>query len=108
MVKNVPNRSIKQSPEDSAMKDGLFKEYNTKAPSSKSIHTLFSLKHRTAIISGGDRGIGLNVAEALAEAGANVVIWFNSNQKAHDRAAEIEKEYGVKCTCQSGILLCYS
>ena len=97
MVKNALKTSSKQSPEDSSMKDGLFKEGNTQAPSSKSIHTLFSLKNRTAIISGGDRGIGLNVAEALAEAGANVAIWYNSNQKAHDRAAEIEKTYGVKC-----------
>lgn len=58
---------------------------------------MFSLTHRTALISGGDRGIGLNVAEALAEAGANVAIWYNSNEKAHDRAADIAKTYGVKC-----------
>lgn len=80
------------------MKNGLFKEFNTEAPTSTSVQTLFSLKHKTAIISGGDRGIGLNVAQALAEAGANVAIWFNSNQKAHDRAAEIAEKYGVKCT----------
>jgi sorbose reductase len=97
MVKNPPQPISKQSPEDGSMKDGLFKEGNTQAPASKSIHTLFSLKHRTAIISGGDRGIGLNVAEALAEAGADVAIWYNSNEKAHDRAADIEKTYGVKC-----------
>lgn len=79
------------------MKNGLFKEYNTEAPSSTSLHTLFKLENKTAIISGGDRGIGLNVAQGLAEAGANVAIWFNSNQKAHDRAADIAKTYGVKC-----------
>lgn len=97
MVKNAPVFEAKQSPEDSSMKNGLFKEYNTQAPSSTSVHTLFSLKHKTAIISGGDRGIGLNVAQALAEAGANVAIWFNSNPKAHERAAEIAETYGVKC-----------
>lgn len=104
MVRGAPKplqqapQKEKQSPEDSSMtKDGIFKEYNTTAPKSKSVHTLFSLKGRVAIISGGDRGIGLNVAEALAEAGADVAIWFNSNMKAHDRAKDIEKRYGVKC-----------
>lgn len=32
-----------------------------------------------------------------AEAGANVAIWYNSNKKALDEAANIEKTYGVKC-----------
>jgi len=58
---------------------------------------LFSLKGKTAIISGAGQGIGLAVARGYAEAGANVAIWFNSNKKAYDRAAEIEKEFGVKC-----------
>lgn len=108
MVRGAPrplqsaSQKEKQSPEDSSMtKDGTFKEYNTVAPKSKSVHALFSLRGRVAIISGGDRGIGLNVAEALAEAGADVAIWFNSNMKAHDRAKDIEKEYGVKCTSKS-------
>jgi len=35
---------------------------------------LYSLKGRTAIVSGAGVGIGLAVAEALAEAGANIVI----------------------------------
>lgn len=34
----------------------------------------FSLKNRTAFITGGGRGIGLATAEALAEAGARVII----------------------------------
>ena len=46
-------------------------------------------------------GIGLAIAHAFAEAGANVAIWYNSNKKAIEKAAEIEKEFGVKCT--SGI-----
>lgn len=37
------------------------------------------------------------VAQALAEAGANVAIWYNSNKKAIEEAANIEKTYGVKC-----------
>lgn len=58
---------------------------------------LFSLKGRTAIISGAGAGIGLAVADCFAEAGANVAIWYNSNKEAITRAAEISQKYGVKC-----------
>ena len=57
---------------------------------------LFSLKGRTAIVSGAGAGIGLAVADALAEAGANVVIWYNSNKRAVERAEAIGKKWGVK------------
>jgi sorbose reductase len=87
----------KESPEDASMKNGLFREYNTTAPSETSVHQLFSLKHKTAIVSGAGAGIGLQVARALAEAGANVAIWYHSNKDALDQAADIEKSYGVKC-----------
>ncbi|RDA92360.1 hypothetical protein CP533_4399 [Ophiocordyceps camponoti-saundersi (nom. inval.)] len=58
---------------------------------------LFSLKGRTAIVSGAGAGIGLGVAQALAEAGANVAIWYNSNKQAVAEAGKIEKEFGIKC-----------
>lgn len=60
---------------------------------------LFSLKGRTAIVTGAGAGIGLAVAQGYAEAGANVAIWYNSNQKTVERAAEIETKYGVQCRC---------
>lgn len=82
---------------DDAIVGGNFKHYNTEAPESKHVLPLFSLKGKTAIISGAGQGIGLAVARGYAEAGANVAIWFNSNKKAFDRAEEIEKEFGVKC-----------
>lgn len=87
----------KESPEDSSMKNGLFREQNTKPPKEERVLPLFSLTHKTAIISGSDRGIGLAVAKGFAEAGADVAIWYHSNKEAHQRAAEIEEEYGVKC-----------
>jgi len=86
-----------QAPEDASMKNGVFREYNTVAPKQTEVMPLFSLKHRTAIVSGAGAGIGLQVAQALAEAGANVAIWYHGNKKALDRAADIEKKYGVKC-----------
>nr|POE87522.1 l-xylulose reductase [Quercus suber] len=112
MVRNVPaalvgeqqnapklesHQAKKQAPEDASMKDGLFREYNTEAPKEKSVLSLLSLKHRTAIVSGAGQGIGLQVARALAEAGANVAIWYHGNKSALERAGEIADEFGVKC-----------
>jgi sorbose reductase len=68
-------------------------------PKAERVLPLFSLKGKTAIVTGAGAGIGLAVAQALAEAGANVAIWYNTNKSAVDRAAEIEKDYGVKCKC---------
>ncbi|KAF2455679.1 hypothetical protein BDY21DRAFT_350031 [Lineolata rhizophorae] len=82
---------------DTAMNNGVFSLDNTKAPSESKVLPLFSLKGKTAIVSGAGAGIGLCVAQGFAEAGANVAIWYNSNKKALDRAAEIEQTYGVKC-----------
>ncbi|KAK3956050.1 hypothetical protein QBC32DRAFT_331834 [Pseudoneurospora amorphoporcata] len=79
------------------MKDGKFAHDITVAPPSNSVMSLFSLKGKTAIVTGAAAGIGYGVAEAFAEAGANVAIWYNSNKKALDAAADIEKRYGVKC-----------
>ncbi|KAK3115441.1 Sorbose reductase sou1 [Teratosphaeriaceae sp. CCFEE 6253] len=93
----VLKRADKQSPEDSSMEDGRFREYNTEAPKETSVTQLFSLKHKTAIVSGAGAGIGLQVAQAFAEAGANVAIWYHGNKQALDWASEIEKKYGVKC-----------
>ncbi|WPG98322.1 Hypothetical protein R9X50_00111100 [Acrodontium crateriforme] len=93
----VRKATVQQSPEDSSMKDGIFREYNTHAPKETEVLPLFCLKGRTAIVSGAGAGIGLQVAQALAEAGADVAIWYHGNKKAIDRAAEISKKYGVKC-----------
>ncbi|KAF2140225.1 uncharacterized protein K452DRAFT_273839 [Aplosporella prunicola CBS 121167] len=78
-------------------KAGVFALNNTAAPKQDQVLPLFSLKGKTAIVSGAGAGIGLSVAHGFAEAGANVAIWYNSNKKAIERAEEIEKKYGVKC-----------
>ncbi|KAH0545313.1 L-xylulose reductase [Glutinoglossum americanum] len=80
-----------------AMDGGNFVHNNTIPPKESRVLPLFSLKGRTAIVSGAGAGIGFAVAQALAEAGANVAIWYNSNKKAIERAKEIEQTYGVKC-----------
>jgi sorbose reductase len=81
------------------MTAGQFNHNNTEAPKyTDRVLPLFSLNGRTAIVSGAGAGIGLAVAHALAEAGANVAIWYNSNKKAIQEAEKVEKTFGVKCT----------
>ncbi|KAE8446213.1 L-xylulose reductase [Mollisiaceae sp. DMI_Dod_QoI] len=82
---------------DGALNGGHFAHHNTIAPPADRVLPLFSLKGRTAIVTGAGAGIGLGVAQALAEAGANVAIWYNSNKQAVAEAESIEKTYGVKC-----------
>jgi sorbose reductase len=82
---------------DGSMNGGNFTHNNTLVPISDRVLQLFSLKGRTAIVSGGGAGIGLAVAQALAEAGANVAIWYNSNKKSIAQAENTENVYGVKC-----------
>ncbi len=50
-------------------------------------HSLFSLKDKVALITGGNGGIGLGFAQALADAGARVCIWGTNADK---NAAAIE------------------
>lgn len=80
-----------------SIQNGVFRRNNTTPPPDNGVMSLFSLKGRTAIISGAGAGIGLAIAKAYAEAGANVAIWYNTNTETIAKAAAIEKAYDVKC-----------
>ncbi|KAI3406859.1 SOU2 [Candida oxycetoniae] len=68
----------------------------TKPPSlDTDILSLFSLKGKTASVTGSSGGIGWAVAEGYAQAGANVAIWYNSHP-ADDKAKYLEEKYGIK------------
>lgn len=59
---------------------------------------------RTAIVTGGSRGIGRAIAVALGTAGCRVVVNFNSNKAAASEcAAEIERAGGQAMTVQADI-----
>lgn len=55
---------------------------------------MFSLKGKVASVTGSSTGIGYAVAEAYAQAGADVAIWYNSHN-AEDKAAALAKKYGI-------------
>jgi NAD(P)-dependent dehydrogenase (short-subunit alcohol dehydrogenase family) len=56
---------------------------------------LFDLTGKTAIVTGGGKGIGRQMAEGLAEAGANLVLCARKAERCEQTAAELE-ELGVK------------
>lgn len=59
------------------------------------INELFSLKNKTAIVTGGGKGLGARMAMTLAEAGANVVV-CSRDLKACEEVSEQLQAKGVK------------
>jgi gluconate 5-dehydrogenase len=50
---------------------------------------LFDLRGRTALVTGGSRGLGLQIAEALGEAGAKVMLTSRKAADLEEAAAEL-------------------
>lgn len=59
------------------------------------VHDLFKLNGKTALVTGGGRGLGAQIAEALAEAGANVVVCSRKVDACQTVSRQLE-EKGVQ------------
>lgn len=59
----------------------------------------FDLSGKTALVTGGNRGIGLGMADALARAGASLVIW-GSNPERNETARQKLAERGADVLAQ--------
>ena len=58
-------------------------------------NSTFDLTGKAALVTGGNGGIGLGMAEALAQAGADVCIW-GQNEDKNKAAAEKLNSYGCR------------
>jgi gluconate 5-dehydrogenase len=58
---------------------------------SKTVKQLFDLTGRVAIITGGSIGLGRQMAEALAEVGANLVLCARKKERCEEAAHTLEK-----------------
>jgi gluconate 5-dehydrogenase len=63
----------------------------------RTTHELFSLKGKTAIVTGGSRGLGLQMAEALGEQGARVVISARKQDELDEACAHLAGR-GIEAT----------
>ncbi len=57
---------------------------------------LFNLQNRVAIVTGGSKGLGFEIAAALAGAGAEVLITSRNQQEIEAAAAAITRESGSR------------
>ena len=76
---------------------------------SRTVQQLFDLKGKTALVTGGSRGLGLQMAHALGEAGAKIIV---SSRKADDlvqavaelKGASIDADYiAADCSKEADI-----
>jgi len=62
----------------------------------ESMANAFSLKGKTAIVTGGSRGIGLGIATAMAQCGADVAIFARNEEAGQKVVREFQEKYDGK------------
>lgn len=58
-------------------------------------HNLFDLSGKTALVTGGNGGIGLGFALGIAKQGGNVCVWGRSEEKCQQALAQLQ-QFGTK------------
>src|SRR5439155_171643 len=66
-----------------------------------SVGELFSLEGRSAIVTGGGAGLGQYFAEALAEAGADLVLCARKAERCEATAAALRRDLGVNAVAMA-------
>jgi NAD(P)-dependent dehydrogenase (short-subunit alcohol dehydrogenase family) len=68
---------------------------NTARESSRNVRDLLNLAGRVALVTGGSIGLGRQIAEGLAEMGANLVLCARKKERCQQAAEELEQR-GVR------------
>lgn len=63
---------------------------------SDSVFDMFNMRGRVVIITGGSGGIGYQIGRAVAEAGANVALWYDRSTQTEQLAATLTSDFGIK------------
>src|SRR5687768_3337872 len=64
-----------------------------------SILDQFRLDGQTALVVGGNRGLGFEMAKALAEAGASIFIAARDESRNDEARKYIAEEFAANCAC---------
>lgn len=59
-------------------------------------NNLFDLRGKVAIVTGGNGGIGKGIADGLASAGSDIVIFARNEEKTAKAVSDIKKRFGVR------------
>ena len=62
---------------------------------------LFDLTGKSAIITGGSKGLGYAMAEGLASAGANIMVVNRNKEEGEQAGKDLKNDYGIKATAFS-------
>src|SRR5271170_6624195 len=69
---------------------------------SESTVNLFDLTGKVAIVTGGNGGIGLGIAQGLAEAGAKIVVLGRNTEKSQMAAQWLQAQVGADALVVTG------